>query len=198
MSKLSGMMQIVMVDNISPAIRWIIENKPDWTRKALRSTAWYVQQEVRAGIKSGAPGGLKYAALMNTGRRSQLEAARSGGKKRRGRDSILRNLYGAVAYKYEEQNAAQQVRIGWLSDWAMLVGGWMEHGKNETVKAKMRRLFLAAGIGMKPETASIHIPARPTYAPMFQVLRDKIPVYFTSKFVEYIKNGGPPVKQGRK
>ena len=192
---MAEMMKIVMIDNISPEIKWIIENKPDWTRKALKSTAWYVQQEVRAGIKSGAPGGVKYADLMNPDRRIQLESARTGGKKNRGRNAILKNLYGAVGYKYD---SSQKVTIGWLKDWSILVGGWMEEGKTETVSSKMRRLFLAAGIGIKPETTTLRVPARPTWGPMFQFLRDKIPVYFEKKFVEYLKNGGPPVKQGRK
>lgn len=186
------LMQVEMTDNVTPWLKWAIEHKTDWTRKAIKSTAWYAQQEIKKGIKSGSPGGSAYFARMSGEKRHDIEdTSKRGGSKKKRVPGWMGRLLNAVGYQYKPT----QVLVGWLSNSAVRIGGWQEAGVKQTVTPKMRRLFFAAGVGMKSSTTSITLPARPTYSPMFQYLRDKIPAYFQAKFVSYLNNGGPPSSQ---
>ncbi len=184
-------LQISTIDNIAPWLDWAIKHKPDWTRKAIKSTAWYAQQEIKAGIRSEAPGGSRYAERMIASRRRDIEdTSRRGGSKQKRRAGVLGKLLNAVGYQVKPALAA----IGWLSNSAVRIGSWHEAGKMQTITPKMRRLFFAAGVGLKASTTHINLPTRPTYAPMFNALRDKLPAWFESKFISYLVNGGPPQK----
>ena len=48
---------ITITDTATPYLNFIAETKPDWMRKALKSTGWMMQKEIKQGIRSGAPGG---------------------------------------------------------------------------------------------------------------------------------------------
>lgn len=182
-------LQIGTIDNITPWLDWAISHKPDWTRKATKSTAWYAQQEIKKGIRSGAPGGSTYADRMSAARRHEIEdTSRRGGSKLKRRAGVLGNLLNAVGYQFK----TAQVAIGWLSRSAVRIGSWHELGVSQQVTPKMRRLFFAAGVGLKASTTHINLPRRPTYEPMFNYLRDKMPAYFQNKFISYLVNGGPP------
>ena len=182
-------LQIDTIDNIAPYLDWAITHKADWTRKAVQSTAWYAQQEIKKGIRSGAPGGSTYAERMSASRRRDIEdTSKRGGSKKKRRAGVLGNLLNAVGYQFK----TAQVAIGWLSRSAVRIGSWHELGVSQQVTPKMRRLFFAAGVGLKASTTHINLPSRPTYQPMFNHLRNVLPEYFRSKFISYLANGGPP------
>ena len=73
---------LTIVDTATPYLEFIAKTKPDWTRKAMKSVGWMMQKEIKAGIKSGSPGGHKYANFMPPTMRAQFEAA-FGAKVRR-------------------------------------------------------------------------------------------------------------------
>lgn len=184
-------LQISAIDNVTPWLDWAIAHKPDWTRKAVKSTAWYAQQEIKKGIRSGAPGGSTYAERMSAAKRHDIEdSSKRGGSKRRRRAGVLGNLLNAVGYQFK----TAQVAIGWLSRSAVRIGSWHELGIDQPITPKMRRLFFAAGVGLKASTTHIKLPSRPTYQPMFNHLRNLLPEYFRNKFISYLANGGPPQK----
>jgi len=185
-------MKMDVVDNVTPWLDWAIAHKPEWNRKATKSTLWYAQQEIKKGIRSGAPGGSTYLERMSAARRHDIkDTSKRGGSKKRRRAGILGNLLNAVGYQYKSTMGA----VGWLSNSAVRLGTWHENSVLQTITPKMRRLFFAAGIGLKASTTQISLPRRPTYSPMFPVLLKILPTYFENKFMSYLANGGPPVKQ---
>ena len=184
-------LQISTLDNVTPWLDWAISHKADWTRKATKSTAWYAQQEIKKGIRSGSPGGSTYAERMSASRRFEIEDhSKRGGSRRKQRKGVLGNLLNAVGYQFK----TAQVAIGWLSRSAVRIGSWHELGVQQTITPKMRRLFFAAGVGLKASTTHIKLPSRPTYQPMFNHLRNLLPEYYRNKFISYLASGGPPQK----
>lgn len=181
--------KIDVVDEATPWLTWALENKPDWVRKATKSTLWYAQQQIKTGIKSESPGGSRYAERMSADKRHDIEdTSRRGGKRKRRRAGILGNLLNAVGYTYKGDRGV----IGWLSNSAVRLGTWHEKSVQETITPKMRRLFFAAGVPLKSSTTRIQLPKRPTYDPMSTELENAIPVHFRNKFIEYLASGGPP------
>ena len=201
---MANMMQVDVVDNAGPWLQWVLDTHAEWQRKAVKSTAWYAQQEIKKGIKSGAPGGRKYAEIMDPNRSHDIMAARKIGAvkarklskrgarhaARRGRRGALGRLASAVRYEYNNGS----VPIGWLAEWAVRMGTRAEMGAREAVTQKMRGLFSGGAEGIKKSTTQINIPARPTFDPMFIFLAPKLGPYFVGKVEEYLANGGPPPK----
>ena len=134
---------ITITDTATPYLNFIAETKPDWMRKALKSTGWMMQKEIKQGIRSGAPGGRKYPNFMAPARRAAFESAfgaklrkayQSGGRAEReawgskSRNALLDmgisartigysplgKLSNAVGYQYDK--GKQSVRVGWLSN----------------------------------------------------------------------------------
>ena len=66
---------ITITDTATPYLNFIAETKPDWMRKALKSTGWMMQKEIKQGIRSGAPGGRRYPNFMAPARRAAFESA---------------------------------------------------------------------------------------------------------------------------
>lgn len=201
---MAEMMQVLVVDNAGPWLQWVLDTHAEWQRKAIKSTAWYAQQEIKKGIKSGAPGGRKYAEGMDPNRSRDIMASRNPGAikgrklskrgarhaARRGRRAVLGRLASAVRYQYNDGS----VPIGWLAEWAVRMGSRAEMGATDGVTQKMRGLFAAGAEGIKKGTTQIKVPARPTFDPMFVFLAPKLGPYFLGKVEEYLQNGGPPPK----
>ena len=78
---------ITITDTATPYLNFIAETKPDWMRKALKSTGWMMQKAVKQGIRSGAPGGRKYPNFMAPARRAAFESA-FGAKLRKAADEL--------------------------------------------------------------------------------------------------------------
>jgi len=194
--------EIQIIDNATPWLRSMADAYPDWERKALKSVGWKMQQEIKKGIKSGAPGGQRYVSGMSNLRRRKLDkAAVTHGSWRVNGNNPFENtqrkpfrnyrplgrLVNAVGYQYKSPSAG--VAVGWLSRSAAKTGLWMEKGVTQFVTPKMRRLFYAAGVGVSGNT--MHVPARPTMGPMFKILQPKVMSWIESKFLEYAANGAP-------
>ena len=47
---------ITITDTATPYLNFIAETNPDWMRKALKSTGWMLQKEIKECIRSGARG----------------------------------------------------------------------------------------------------------------------------------------------
>lgn len=182
---MAELMRVDVVDNAGPWLQWVLDTHSEWQRKAIKSTSWFAQQEIKKGIRSGAPGGRKYAERISAAKRNRLDGSRKG------RKAVLGKLVNAVGYQVKGQEA----KIGWLSASAVRLGTWLEKGVSQRTTARMRLLYFAAGIGMRSDTDSITVPARPTFDPMFAYLSPKLGPYFLGKIEEYLANGGPPTKQ---
>ena len=161
------------------------EKNPSWCRSALKSTGWMIQKEIKAGIRSRAPGGKPYVKGMPAGRRRLLDAGQ--GRKTFRTYRPMGKLLQAVGYDKSGvgQDGSGSVKIGWLSASAVQIGTIQETGKTIPVTTKMRRYFWAMGVKLQKSTKEIKIPARPTYEPMRAKLEPVIPTYFERKIYEY-------------
>jgi hypothetical protein len=174
----------MVIDQTTPMLQWVVDNKPKWFISSLKSTAYMAQKQIKSGIRSGAPGGRPYVPAMQAARRRALDNASYSRKPLRSYP-ILGKLRNAVGY--DKTRASQAiVTVGWLSRSAVRIGTWQETGVTQTVSAKMRRLFFAAGIGLRKGTTEIALPSRPTYAAMFPSLRSAIPEFMSEKIASYI------------
>lgn len=168
-------MEISVEDQMTPYLRSMAANNPAWMRKATKSLGWWMQSEIKKGIRSGAPAGKAYEQTVPSLRRS-LERGK--------RFPLLGKLVNAVGYQYKEGN----LLVGWLSPNAVFLGSIQEKGKRIGVTPKMRRWFFAKGVGISDD--AVDIPARPTFDPMFKFLEPKAVPYMEDKMVGYWLN--PP------
>ena len=182
-------------DMATPWVEDVIKEMPDMRRKALKSLGWWMQKEIREGIKSGAPGGRRYAPLAGLSRRKV--SGRSAMKKGSAKGQILGKLGKAVGYQYKDEDGS--VSVGWLSRSAVYWGSIHEKGKRIPVTDKMRRFWWSGARGkgrkraikktgafLRRSTTEINIPARPTIDPMRQALAPRIPGYFVKKIDGYM------------
>lgn len=182
---------VYIIDSATPFLRGMADTKPEWVRKALKSLGWFMQKEIKQGIRSGAPGGRKYAEGMSRARRAEIDDQKNGPQKRY---PVLGKLVNAVGYQYKSQSFS--VEVGWLSNSAVRIGSWQEKGVQEQVTPKMRRLFFSAGVGLM--NSIIKIPARPTFDPMFSYLEPKITPYLEEKIASYVNGFSPPASTNRR
>lgn len=207
---------ITITDSATPYLNFIADTKPDWVRKALKSTGWMMQKEIKAGIRSGAPGGRKYPEFMAPTRRAAFESAfgakvrkvyQAGGTaERKGWGSRSRSalieagvsartigysplgkLVNAVGYQYDK--GRQTVRVGWLSNSAKRLGKQIESGYEKQITEPMRRKLFAAGIPLPKGKSVFKVPARHTFGPMRNALQPKLVPYIESKIGDYAING---------
>jgi len=170
-------MKIDISDGATPFLQDMIKNKPVWTRKAMQSTGLFVRKEIKDGIKSGAPGGVRYAKFMPSEMRAKLEKS---GKKKYG---PLGKLANAVRSKYDPSNLS--VSIGWLSKSAIKRGDKIESGATRPITQKMRDYFKARNVPLSAKPNMI-IPARKTFDPMRNKLESKIGPMVEDKIWDYI------------
>ena len=178
---------LLIIDSATPWLLYMATTKPDWMRKALKSFGYYAQQQIKAGIKSGAPGEQQYADFMPPDMRAKLEAA--FGNDARRKYGPLGKLVNAVSYQYDGAN--NLVRFGWLSDSAVRLGEKIEQGYSKTITDKMREYFWAAGVPLSNKSA-IDVPARHTFGPMQAILAPMAAAYIEDKILEYAATGVPP------
>lgn len=169
---------LAVIDTATPFLTWIVRNMPDMERRALKSTAMFFQKEIKAGIRSGSPGGVRYKDL------SGVRRSISGGKKilkRTTKDrKPLARLANAVGWKHYPES--HRVVIGWLSKSSARLGAIQEKGKVIPITTKMRRMAasgfrtrkglpLPGRVIFDDDTRDIRIPARPTIGPMYEKLK---------------------------
>ncbi len=125
-------------DMATPWVEDVIKVMPNMRRRALKSLGWWMQKEIREGIKSGAPGGRRYAPLSGIKRKKDT-AGRSAMKKGSAKGKVLGKLGKAVGYQYKEEDGS--VSVGWLSKSAVYLGSIQEKGKTVAVTGKMRNFW---------------------------------------------------------
>ncbi len=198
---------VKLIDTASPFVKMVARDFPKSIQRGLKSTGWWMQQEIKAGIRSGAPGGQRYEAfskiknLSNTYDTIKLNRlSKKTGKQKfvrsrhiinemvreKGRHSPLGRLVNAVGYQYYTDG--QRVIVGWLSASAIDIGTKLEQGFTTSVTPKMRKMFIASGL--KLGKSVIKTPKRETYGPIYQAKQAAAGQYFESKLYQYIQGGG--------
>lgn len=171
-------------DGVTPLMQQIIDDKPKWFQSALKSTGYWAQKEIKAGIRSGAPGGQKYARLMPAFLRRRLEEA--FGHDTRRNYKPLGKLVNAVGYDKTKVDRGVVI-VGWLSMAAVYIGSKLEKGFFTLVTERLRMIYNMAGIKMLGSTTQITVVARPTYEPMRPIIQAGAPKQMELKMGGYLQ-----------
>lgn len=176
---------VTLDDEATPWLARVTRDFPDLRRKAFKSLGWWMQGEIKAGIRSGAPGGVPYAPRrMGDLNRLRLKPKEQVSK------TVLGKLVRAVGYQYLEGDSTAVV--GWLSKSAVRLGTIAEEGKSIPVTPNMIRRFRKARVPLSPFKRTLSIPPRPTIGPMWRVLEPQVIPYLEGKFQEYLEAEGKP------
>lgn len=186
--------EVKIVDLATPKMKRLADKFPTYFPRALKSTGWWMREEIKAGIRAGAPGGVRYAPYSPVTKTRVLDSMRGRGKTSHGRWRAPRRLaehkpmgrlYQATRYKYHADS--RRVRIGWISKTAEELGTVHERGKHVRITPRMRRFFWAAGIPLRREKSYIYIPKRLTYEPEYRAKAPLVAGYIQGKISEYLK-----------
>lgn len=188
-------MEVKLVDLATPYFRRLSTQFPSFFRRGLKSTGFWMREEIKKGIRSGAPGGRRYARYSGITTSRVLDAHRGRGHTQRGKwrapkrglaeHKPMGKLYQATRYKY--YGDSNRVLIGWISRSAEELGTTQERGKSISITPKMRRFFWASGVPLSPRKQYLYIPKRLTFDPEYRDLGPKVPSYFDQKLQGYIE-----------
>jgi hypothetical protein len=182
---------VEMEDGATPMLALMISSMPDYAKRALRHSAYETQKAIKEGIKSKAPGGQKYAALMPARKRRALESVFDGNVKRS--YSIFGKLRQAIGF---EPLPGGGYEIGWLSPSAAKIGRILENGMKRNLSEDSRRGFWAAGVGVGSKHY-VEIPARPTIGPLFKVMKPKYPGMIEERITGYLQGAQHETRKKR-
>ena len=171
-------LDIKVIDLATPYIKLLANSFPQYFNRALKSTGWWLSQEIKKGIRSGAPGGEQYPALSGL-RKSRRGRLYSGQPKQH-----LGRLARAVGYRYYSDS--RRVVVGWLSKSAVSLGEKHEQGAQVAITPKMRRYFWASGRPISAGKTHITLPRRRTFGPIYRQKGPEEPKYIENKIWQYI------------
>jgi len=171
---------IKIIDLATPFMKFLARSFPRYFDRALKSAGWWLQKEIKAGIRSGAPGGVPYATY------SGLMSRRRSGRLYRGFPKVpMGRLSRAVGYQFLPNK--REVVVGWLSKSAVRLGTKHEEGFQREVTPKMRKYFESYGFPIGASKTHITLPRRRTYGPIYREKGPEVPKYIEGKIWQYIK-----------
>ena len=161
-----------VTDEIQPLLERMALNNPKSLAAAAKSLGWFLQKEIKKGIKSGAPGGETFKERRPYEVRSALGNA-------------AKTWYGrmsrAIGYQYHDGI----LRVGWTSRTAAMYGRKQEFGNVTKVTEEIRKKFARAGYPLRKDTTEIVLPERNVFDPMAGELYPQIAPYVQQKLNEY-------------
>lgn len=167
-----SIIEIDIADEISPMFA-DLASKTD-IRRASKSLGWFMQREIKQGIRSGSPGGEAFEDRTAY----RVRKAVGGGH---APTSWYGKLKNAIGYEYDKGT----VKVGWTSRTAAYYGRVQEDGTDREVTSAMRKRFAEAGYPISSNKTEISVPDRPVFKPMARELRSKIAPYVEKKLTEY-------------
>ena len=163
---------IDVTDEIQPLLERMAGNSRKNISAAAKSLGWFMQKEIKKGVRSGSPGGATFQERRPYGVRAALGNA-------------ARTWYGrmrnAIGYQYYDGI----LRIGWTSKTASMYGKKQEFGNVTKVTDEIRRKFARAGYPLRKDTTEIILPERPVFDPMAGELYPQVAPYVQQKINEY-------------
>lgn len=172
--------QVKIIDTATPHFARLASEAPAQFRRALKSAGWWLREEIKAGIREGAPGGAPYAPFSAVTRGKLLR--RPG--QRRSEHRPMGRLQQATIYRYYADS--MRVLVGWVTRTAEQVGLKQEHGHETEITPRMRRFFWASGVPLRASTRILAIPRRPTIDPEYRENAARVPAYMEGKIAAYL------------
>ena len=169
------LIEIDVTDEIQP----LLERMAGYSRKNLKSAAkslgWFLQREIKEGVRSGMPGGDSFA------QRRPYEVRKALGFEKGAARSWYGRMVNAIAYQYNEQ----KVLVGWASKTSSAYAEKQEFGFVTTVTEQIRKRFAKAGYPLRKSTTELILPERPIFEPMAGELQSQIAPYVQNKLNGY-------------
>ena len=167
-----NLIEIDVTDEIQPLLDYMAANSKKSIRSAAKSLGYYMQKEIKEGVKSGAPGGSVFVERRPFEVRSRLGSA-------------AKTWYGrmlrAIGYQYDDG----LLRIGWTSRTAAMYGRKQEEGYITRVTTAVRERYRQANVPLGKKKTQIKLPARPIFEPMGEELQPQIAPYVQMKLNDY-------------
>ena len=208
-------------DEATPYLRYLEASFPKEMKAAMKSLGWYLRGKIVKGLESSSPGGRRLAPLSLPQRIRLLDAIKTVKQRKRkapwarGTGSKPDRFYSLTtakvprsqsdkpygrkmvkAVRYEYDDAAKSVHIGWVtsgaSSFARALAAGMRGAKHkwhrgpQVVTHRMRKLFAAAGIPLK-QGKTLKTPERPVIDPVFQRHKNEIPGYMEEKVSMWLR-----------
>lgn len=168
-----------VIDLATPFMKFLARSFPRYFDRALKSAGWWLQKEIKAGIRSGAPGGVPYPSYSGLRKSKSRRLYRGIPKQPLGR------LSRAVGYQFYSDS--RRVVVGWLSKSAVRLGTKHEEGFQTEVTPRMRMFFGTSGFPIGAGKTHITLPRRRTYGPIYREKGPEVPKYIEGKIWQYIK-----------
>lgn len=201
-------------DDATPYLRYLASTFPSEMKTALKSLGWFLRGKIVEGLQSGAPGGRALAPLSPIQGVRLIDAIKKSKKRKRplkyakgrlGQYTPAHVIAGATskpfgrkmakAVRYFYDDPSRSVHIGWVTPTAASYGragvGGMRGSKHkwwrgpQTVTARMRKLFAAAGIFLR-EGQTLKTPERPAIDFVLDRHQAEIPKYLESKVSQWL------------
>lgn len=198
------LIEISVADELSPAIKRMLEHNKVYLRHVTKSLGWYIQKEMKDAVRKGKLKGTtegwskEWFTHGEIGPRKELQ----GGK-------ASTYLYGqmlrAIGYQYMPDSFS--TLIGWTSKTSAMYGRLNEEGGEQQVTSLIRKRYYEAYkreikkygaktvlnhddkrfiYPLKKDTTTLHTPARPIFAPMFDSMQHDFGPYIEKKIAEYM------------
>ena len=180
-------LEIDVTDEIMPLLQRMTGNYQKSLKSAAKSLGWFMQKEIKEGVRSGEPGGQIFVER----RPYEVRAALGDGKAAR---AWYGRMIRAIGYQYDDGT----LRIGWTSKTAARYGEKQEFGYDTKVTDEIRKRFERAGYPLRKSTKVIHLPERPIFEPMKTELEPQIAPYVTEKLDQYNSENVAFSKKARK
>lgn len=171
---MDALIEIDVIDEIQPLLDRLAGKSKKSLKSAAKSLGYFLQKEIKEGVKSGSPGGDTFVER----RPYKVRQALGGG-------SAARQWYGrminAIGYEYNEGT----LRVGWTSKTSAAHARKQEFGYQTLVTDAIRKKFAEAGYPLKKSTRYIVLPERNVFDPMAGELQPQIAPYVQMKLNDY-------------
>lgn len=199
------LIEISVADELSPAIKRMLEHNKVYLRHVTKSLAWHIQKEIKQNVKKGALAGSSAGWTKQWFTKGNIEPRKElqGGK-------ASQYLYGqmlrAIGYQYMPDSMS--ANIGWTSKTSAMYGRLNEEGGEQRITSAIRKRYYEAykreikKYGAEPvlkhddkrfiyplrkEKQVLNVPSRPIFRPMFEQLQGNFAPYIEKKIDEYMK-----------
>lgn len=184
---MNAIFEIDVTDEIQPFLQRMAAQNKKSLKSAAKSLGWFLQKEIKEGVRSGSPGGETFTER----RPFEVRKALGGG-------SAAKNWYGrmirAIGYQYDEGI----LRVGWTSKTSAMYGRKQEFGYKTLVTDAIRKKFGEAGYPLRPSTRFITLPERNVFDPMSEELQPQIAPYVQEKLNNYVTQDVAFAKKARR
>lgn len=199
------LIEISVADEISPAVKRMLEHNKVYLRHITKSLGWYIQKEIKQAVRKGELKGAtvgwekEWFTHGNISPRKELQGGRAS-------TYLYGQMLRAIGYQYMPSSLS--TAIGWTSKSSASYGRLNEEGGMQMVTPAIRKKYYEAYerevkkygkeavyakndkmfiYPLKKSKKTLETPSRPIFAPMFKKLNPEFAPYIEKKVEEYMR-----------